>query len=117
MKKKISVLIKKKIKKFNKTINVTADKSLSLRALMLASQCIGVSKIKNLLESEDVIDCLKALKKLGVSHVLKGGYIHARSNGKLKGSKIRFKEVTLFEAENLYKLYNMETQNIINQTR
>ncbi len=33
------------------------------------------------------------------------------------GSKIRFKEVTLFEAENLYKLYNMETQNIINQTR
>jgi len=31
------------------------------------------------------------------------------------GSKIRFKEVNLFEAENLYKLYTMETQNIINQ--
>jgi len=33
------------------------------------------------------------------------------------GSKIRFKEVNLFEAENLYKLYSMETQNIINQIR
>ena len=32
------------------------------------------------------------------------------------GSKIKFKEVNLFEAENLYKLYSMETQNIINQT-
>ena len=35
----------------------------------------------------------------------------------IPGSKIRFKEVNLFEAENLYKLYNMETQNIINQIR
>ena len=81
MKKKISVLIKKKIKKFNKTINVTADKSLSLRALMLASQCIGVSKIKNLLESEDVIDCLKALKKLGVKIVKKKNIYLVYGNG------------------------------------
>jgi len=35
----------------------------------------------------------------------------------IPGSKIRFKEVNLFEAENLYKLYSMETQNIINQIR
>ena len=33
------------------------------------------------------------------------------------GSKIKFKEVNLFDAENLFKLYNMETQNIINQIR
>ena len=33
------------------------------------------------------------------------------------GAKIRFKEVNLFEAENLYKLYNIETQNIISQIR
>ena len=31
------------------------------------------------------------------------------------GSKIKFKEVTLLEAENLFKLYNLETQNILNQ--
>ena len=48
MKKKNSILINKKIKKFNKTVKVAKDKSLSLRALMLASQCIGISKIKNL---------------------------------------------------------------------
>ena len=46
MKKNISVLINNKIKKFNKTIKVASDKSLSLRALILASQCIGKSKIK-----------------------------------------------------------------------
>ena len=31
------------------------------------------------------------------------------------GSKIKFKEVSLFEAENLYKIYSMDTQNILNQ--
>tara|TARA_Y100000816_G_scaffold6657_1_gene4097 strand:+ start:336 stop:1283 length:948 start_codon:yes stop_codon:yes gene_type:complete len=31
------------------------------------------------------------------------------------GSKIKFKEVALKEAENLYKLYNMETNNILNK--
>lgn len=66
MKKSISVIINKKISNFNKTIEVASDKSLSLRALMLASQCIGISKIANLLESEDVLNCLKALKVLGV---------------------------------------------------
>jgi len=66
MKKKISVLIKKKIDKFNKTVSIPSDKSCSIRALLFASQCIGVSKIKNLLESEDVLNCLKALRTLGV---------------------------------------------------
>ena len=33
------------------------------------------------------------------------------------GSKIKFKEVALSEAENLFKLYNLETQNILNQIR
>ncbi len=31
------------------------------------------------------------------------------------GSKIKFKEVALKDAENLYKLYNMETNNILNK--
>tara|TARA_B100000029_G_scaffold57957_1_gene52328 strand:+ start:2098 stop:3048 length:951 start_codon:yes stop_codon:yes gene_type:complete len=33
------------------------------------------------------------------------------------GSNIKFKLVNLSEAENLYKLYNMETQNILSQIR
>ena len=31
------------------------------------------------------------------------------------GSKIKFKEVSLLDAEKLYKFYNLETQNILNQ--
>ena len=62
MDKKFSVLIKKKISKFNKTIKIPPDKSCSIRALLIASQCIGVSNIKNLhIQSEDVLDCFKIL--------------------------------------------------------
>jgi len=66
MTKKISVLINKKIKKFNKTIAVESDKSISHRALLIASQCLGTSYIKNILESEDVNNTITCLKKLGV---------------------------------------------------
>ena len=69
MNKKFSVIINKKIKKFNKTIKIPGDKSCSIRALLLASQCIGESKIFNLLESGDVLDCLKTLRTLGVKIV------------------------------------------------
>ena len=61
MKKQFSVLIEKKISKFSRTIQTPSDKSCSLRALILASQCIGISKIKNLLESEDILTCIEAL--------------------------------------------------------
>jgi allophanate hydrolase subunit 2 len=33
------------------------------------------------------------------------------------GSKIKFKSIGLLEAENLYKLYSLETQNILNQIK
>ena len=66
MKKKFSVSVSKKIEKFNKKIKIPGDKSCSIRAILLASQCIGISKIKNLLESEDVLNCVKALRILGV---------------------------------------------------
>jgi len=66
MNEKISILVKGKINKFNKSINIPGDKSLSIRALILASQCIGLSKVTNLLESEDVLNCLRSLKSLGV---------------------------------------------------
>ena len=71
MDKKLSVLIKEKIGKFNKTIKIPADKSCSIRALLIASQCMGVSNIKNLhIQSEDVLDCFRILtKKLGVKIV------------------------------------------------
>ena len=54
---------KNKIKPFNKKIEVSGDKSISIRCVLLASQAIGKSKIYNLLESEDVIKCFKIYKK------------------------------------------------------
>ena len=67
MNKKFSVLIKNKsIEKFNKTILVETDKSISHRALLIASQCMGPSNLKGVLESEDVKNTIICLKKLGV---------------------------------------------------
>ena len=63
-----SVTIKNKINKFNNTIEVSGDKSISIRCVLLASQAIGKSKIYNLLESEDVISSLKSIKKLGIKY-------------------------------------------------
>ena len=42
------------------------DKSISHRVLILAGQAIGKSEINNLLEGEDVINTLKAMRLLGV---------------------------------------------------
>ena len=60
------LLVKNKVKKFNKTLRVDGDKSISIRWLLLASQAIGVSKAKNLLKSEDVLSAIHCLKKLGI---------------------------------------------------
>ena len=58
--------IKKKINPFNKTLSIEGDKSLSIRWALLASQAIGKSSATNLLMSEDVLNTIKCLKKLGV---------------------------------------------------
>ena len=60
------IKISNKINPFNKSIDVTSDKSLSIRAILLASQAIGVSKISNLLESEDVLNAIRCIKRLGI---------------------------------------------------
>ena len=63
---KNTVLISKKIKKFNKKISVFGDKSLSIRWALMAAQAIGKSRAYNLLNSEDINSTLKTLKKIGV---------------------------------------------------
>ena len=42
------------------------DKSISHRILILAGQAIGKSEISNLLEGEDVVNTLKAMRLLGI---------------------------------------------------
>ena len=61
-----SIIIKDKIKNYNKIIKVSSDKSISIRTILLASQAVGISRISNLLESEDVLNAIKSIKKLGI---------------------------------------------------
>ena len=68
---KNTVLISEKIKSFRKKISIPADKSLSIRWALMASQAIGKSKAYNLLNSEDVNSSLVVLKKLGIKVIKK----------------------------------------------
>ena len=65
------LIVSNKINKFNKTINVSGDKSLSIRWVLFASLANGISKANNLLKSEDVIATLNAIKKLGIKYKIK----------------------------------------------
>tara|TARA_B110000037_G_scaffold133546_1_gene151452 strand:- start:551 stop:1873 length:1323 start_codon:yes stop_codon:yes gene_type:complete len=76
-----TLIIKKKIKNFNKEIEVGGDKSLSIRWVLLASQAIGKSKGYNLLMSEDVLAALDSIKKLGIKVKIHKSYCEIFGNG------------------------------------
>tara|TARA_B100001121_G_scaffold66682_1_gene58660 strand:- start:662 stop:1978 length:1317 start_codon:yes stop_codon:yes gene_type:complete len=59
-------IISKKSFRLVGNAKVPGDKSISHRALIISSMCIGQSKIRGLLESEDVFATMNALKTLGV---------------------------------------------------
>ena len=73
--------ISKKIGSFDKKINVSGDKSLSIRWVLLASQAIGRSKAYNLLMSEDVIAAIHSIKKLGIKVKIHKNYCEVYGNG------------------------------------
>ena len=75
------LIIKEKIKKFNKQIKVSGDKSLSIRWILLASQANGKSKGYNLLMSEDVLAALDAIKNLGIKVTNYKSYYEILGNG------------------------------------
>ena len=76
-----SVFVNNTIKKINKSIFVESDKSISHRALLIASQCLGPSTLKNILESEDVKNTIICLKKLGVKIIKKNKKYIVYGNG------------------------------------
>ena len=78
--KKFSVLTKNKVNSYNKIITVDPDKSITHRCYILASQCIGVSKI-NGLNSEDVKATINALKKLGIKIINKKNINYVYGSG------------------------------------
>ena len=70
-----------KCKSLKGIIWVPGDKSISHRALILASNCMGNTKIYGLLESEDVFNTLAALKKLGIKIIKKPKYYEVYGSG------------------------------------
>ena len=75
------LLINKKIKPFNEKINIDGDKSLSIRWALLASQAKGKSRGYQMLMSEDVLNTLKCLKKLGTKVSIKSNYCEISGKG------------------------------------
>ena len=64
--KKFNVFLNSKIAPFKKTIKVDSDKSLSIRSILISSISQNISKVNNILESEDVKSAIQACRKLGV---------------------------------------------------
>ena len=88
------IQIRNKITKFRKKIQVSGDKSISIRCVLLASQAIGTSKIYNLLESEDVLNSLKSIKKLGINYTKVNDYYQINGLG-LAGYKT-YKRIKIY---------------------
>ena len=69
--KSFSLIVKNPIKDFKKNIKVDSDKSLSIRSFLLGAISQEISKVENILESEDVFSTIQCLKKLGVKIIKK----------------------------------------------
>jgi 3-phosphoshikimate 1-carboxyvinyltransferase len=91
------LIINNKIKSFDKKIQVSGDKSLSIRWVLLASQATGVSKSHNLLMSEDVIAALDSIKKLGIRVKVNNNNCEIFGNG-INGFK--YKKNLVIDAKN-----------------
>ena len=65
---------------FKKTISIDGDKSISIRSLLLGSQAYGKTFIENILLSEDIINSIKCLRKLGIKIFLnkKNCYVYGK---------------------------------------
>ena len=92
-----TLIIKNKIKKFNRQIEVSGDKSLSIRWVLLATQAIGKSKAYNLLMSEDVLAAIDSVKKLGIKVRIQKNYCEIVGNG-INGFK--YKKNLIINAKN-----------------
>lgn len=66
-----NLLINYKYNSFKKKVLIDSDKSISIRTLLLGSQAYGKSSVENLLLSEDIINAIKCLRKLGIKIILK----------------------------------------------
>ena len=91
------LFINNKIENFNKKIEVSGDKSLSIRWILLASQATGNSKAYNLLMSDDVQAAIDSIKKLGIKVKIHKNYCKIFGNG-ING--LKYKDNLILDAKN-----------------
>ena len=75
------IFINNKYNSFKKTITIDGDKSISIRALLLGSQAYGKTFVENILLSEDIINSINCLKKLGIKISLNNKNCYIYGNG------------------------------------
>ena len=80
-----------------KNIFVEGDKSLSIRFILLSSLSRGLCVAKNLLKSDDVINSINCIKKMGIKIKLRKSYCEVVGKG-LDG--FRYKKNTVLNAGN-----------------
>ena len=113
-----SIIIKDKIKNYNKIIKVSSDKSISIRTILLASQAVGISRISNLLESEDVLNAIKSIKKLGIkcNKVNNIYYIHGFGlNGFIERKSVETANSIEFELSSFVDFENKNLPNSLSK--
>ena len=107
------IIIKKKIKEFDEKIEVSGDKSISIRWVLLASLSNGLSKAQNLLISEDVLAAIRVVRKLGIKVIFKKEKCIIRGGG-LNGFK--YKKNMTINAENSGTLGRLILGLLVNTT-
>ncbi len=107
------IIFKKKINRFNNTIKVSGDKSISIRWILFSSIANGVSKAQNLLISEDVVAALGVINKLGIKYKLNKTSCKIYGRG-LDGYK--YKKNLIIDAKNSGTLGRLILGLLINAT-
>ncbi len=108
-----TIIVKEKIKNFNKKIFIPGDKSLSIRWILFSSIASGTSEAKNLLMSEDVLSAIDAIRKLGIKVNIK------KNNCKIYGEGIdgyKYKKNLIINARNSGTLGRLILGLFVNST-
>ena len=109
-----AIVIKKKLKNFDKKIFVSGDKSISIRWVLFASLASGNSKAQNLLVSEDVKAAIKTVRKLGIKVTLNNKFCKIYGKG-ING--FNYKRNLTLNAENSGTLGRLILGFLINTTK
>ena len=109
-----SIVVKQKLKNFNKKIVVSGDKSISIRWVLFASLASGNSKAQNLLISEDVKAAIKTVRKLGIKVISNNKFCKIFGKG-ING--FNYKRNLTLNAENSGTLGRLILGFLINTTK